>query len=503
MKNKYSISIIIVIIISIFSILLLGFKSKENEVPQEVYNVYLDGSLIGTIESEDSFKEYINEKEEKIKSKYNVENVYTPNGVEIKEEITYKPKISTNEEIYNKIIKKKNFTIKGVVITITDEESNKSTTVNVLSKEIFDEALTNTIKAFVNVEEYNNYINDTQKEIVDTGSIIENIDLGQKVTYKESLISSEEEIYTDVDELAKYLLYGTTESQQKYTVQAGDTIETVAEKNKLNVQEFLIANPDFTSVNNLLYESQEVYVGLIEPIINVVVDYHEVSDEEKKYDTEIQYDETIYAGTDDRVVTEGENGLYRVTRKKQYMNGQLIDTTNVSSTELKPAINRVIVRGKKYAPSVADLSYWAWPTDRPYSITSGYAWRWGAFHNALDISGPGYGSAIYAANNGVVTKVGLGCYPGNLSCNQTQGNYLIINHNIREYHTIYMHMKDIYVKEGQTVARGQKIGTMGNTGNVYPVPNSYNPYGGTHLHFGVYIGTPYAGGYTINPYNLY
>ena len=265
----------------------------------------------------------------------------------------------------------------------------------------------------------------------------------------------------------------------------------------------MIANPDFTSVNNLLYESQEVYVGLIEPIINVVIDYHEVSDEEKKYDTEIQYDETIYAGTDDRVVTEGENGLYRVTRKKQYMNGQLIDTTNVSSTELKPAITRVIVRGKKYAPSVADLSYWAWPTDRPYSITSGYEWRWGAFHNALDISGPGYGSAIYAANNGVVTKVGLGCYPGNLSCNQTQGNYLIINHNIRGYHTIYMHMKDIYVKEGQTVARGQKIGTMGNTGNVYPVPNSYNPYGGTHLHFGVYIGTPYAGGYTINPYNLY
>ena len=66
-----------------------------------------------------------------------------------------------------------------------------------------------------------------------------------------------------------------------------------------------------------------------------------------------------------------------------------------------------------------------------------------------------------------------------------------------------MHMKDIYVKDGQTVARGQKIGTMGNTGNVYPVPNSYNPYGGTHLHFGVYIGKPYAGGYTINPYNLY
>ena len=38
-------------------------------------------------------------------------------------------------------------------------------------------------------------------------------------------------------------------------------------------------------------------------------------------------------------------------------------------------------------------------------------------------------------------------------------------------------------------------------GNVYPVPSSSNPYAGTHLHFGVYVGTPY--GSTINPLNLY
>ena len=51
------------------------------------------------------------------------------------------------------------------------------------------------------------------------------------------------------------------------------------------------------------------------------------------------------------------------------------------------------------------------------------------------------------------------------------------------------------------LARGQKIGTMGNTGNVYPVPSSYNPYGGTHLHFSVRIGSAY--GSHINPLNLY
>ena len=66
---------------------------------------------------------------------------------------------------------------------------------------------------------------------------------------------------------------------------------------------------------------------------------------------------------------------------------------------------------------------------------------------------------------------------------------------------MYMHIRDINVTVGQTVARGQKIATMGNTGYVVPTPSSYNPYGGTHLHFSVRMNSPE--GYTINPLNLY
>lgn len=508
MQNKWTISNILLVVLVSFSVLLLGFNNKEKEVSQTVYNVYLDGKLIGTIESKESFEEYINEKEEIIKKQYNIDTVYTPNGVEIKEFITYDPKIKSNDYIYQEIIKLKKFTIKGVEITIEtnkeDEEIEQTTSeykkIYTLNKKIFDEAINNTIKAFIDEDEYKKYMKSEQEEIKDTGTIIENVDIRQKITYKDTLISTEEKIFTDASELSKYLLYGTTESQQTYIVKQGDTIEKVAANNKLNVREFLIANPEFTSANNLLYESQEVVVGLIDPIIDVVVDYHTVVDEERNFDTEIQYDDNQYIGYE-VVSRNGENGLYRVTRKNQYINGQLVDTTNVNSTELKPSINKVIIKGGKYAPSVADLSYWAWPTDRPYSITSGYAWRWGEFHNALDIAGTGYGSSIYAANNGVVERIGTGCNPGYLSCNNTQGNYILINHNIGGYYTIYMHLKDIYVKQGQTVARGQRIGTMGNTGNVYPVPSSYNPYAGTHLHFGVYVGSPY--GRTINPYNLY
>lgn len=70
----------------------------------------------------------------------------------------------------------------------------------------------------------------------------------------------------------------------------------------------------------------------------------------------------------------------------------------------------------KYAPNVADLSYWAWPTEKPYTITTYFEYRWGSFHDALDIY-VGYGSPIYAANNGVVVDAKSGCYPGNTRCN--------------------------------------------------------------------------------------
>ena len=150
------------------------------------------------------------------------------------------------------------------------------------------------------------------------------------------------------------------------------------------------------------------------------------------------------------------------------------------------------------------MSYWAWPTSKPYTISSGYGYRWGFFHDAIDIY-VGHGSAIYAANNGTVESVGTGCVVGNLNCNGKAGNNVIINHNVRGYYTAYMHMDKVYVRPGQTVSRGQKIGTMGNTGNVYPIPAyGSNSVAGTHLHFGVWIGSPpYGGGYHVNPYSLY
>ena len=181
--------------------------------------------------------------------------------VEIKKVKTYQNKFNTESQIYEKLKNDKPFTIKGYVITIKynndslseGEKERKPIKINVLDKKVFDDAITKTIKAFVNADTYDKYMKNIQEEIKDTGSIIENINIDDDITYKEDLISTTDEIFTDVDTLAKYLLYGTLAEQTTYIVQEGDTIEDVATNNKLNVQEFLIANPNFTSANNLLY----------------------------------------------------------------------------------------------------------------------------------------------------------------------------------------------------------------------------------------------------------
>ena len=503
LNNGFKISYYISILLILVLVVALGFTHNNNSNPKTVYNVYLDGDIIGTIEDKNSFEEYINKKENTIKRKYGVNKVYMPNGVVIKKVITYDNNIESNEKIYNKLTKVKQFTIKGTVITINSKDKkSKPKKIYTLSKKIFDDALESLVKSFVDKDDYNNYMNNSQKKITDTGNIIKNIDIDEKITYKNSYISIDEDIYTKSSTLAKYMLYGTTKKQNTYIVQDGDTIETVANTNKLSIQEFMLANSQFNSENTLLYTGQEVNVGLIAPIVNVVVEVNDVSDEERNFGVDIKYDENELQGTE-YVSQEGEKGLYRVSREYQYINGQLSDTVTLSSTELKPTINKVIVKGDKEIPNVADFSYWAWPTDNPYTITTYFGYRWGSMHAAVDIYGPGYGSSIYAANNGTVVAAVGGCTAGNSSCNGRRGNYILINHNNANYYTYYMHLSTILVKEGQTVSRGQKIATMGNTGEVYPAPSKSSPYSGTHLHFAASRGNPLSGGKPFDPLTLY
>lgn len=87
-------------------------------------------------------------------------------------------------------------------------------------------------------------------------------------------------------------------------------------------------------------------------------------------------------------------------------------------------------------------------------------------HEGVDFGAP-VGTPIYAAESGVVIAAGPA---------RGYGNWIVIDHGNR-ISTLYAHMysNGIYVKRGQKVRRGQKIGAVGSAGFST----------GPHLHFEV------------------
>ena len=477
----FSISLIIVILESTTNVY---YGAKQT------YRVYLDGKSIGLIDSKERLEKYIDKEQQTLKDEYNVENVYAPNGLEIKEEITYNENIISTQSIYNKIKETENFTIPGYKVTITpdvEDVEKEEIYIYILNKDIFQSAVNETIKSFIDEEKYQAYLNEMQPEITDTGELIENVYIKEKITIRKDNISVSETIFKTEKELTKYLLFGTTAKETIYTVKPGDTIKTIAAANMLLPSEFLIANQELSDENALLYDGQKVIISLIDPILTIVEEQHNVAIKEIKYKIETKEDNNFYVGYSE-IVQKGENGQSKVTQKLKIENGQITSVVPVSNEVLKAAVNQIVKTGARTQYIVASTEYWAWPTRTPYIITDYFGPRWGRMHNAIDISGTGHGSPLYAINDGTIVKTvrGHGNNMGSVGM-ATFGNYVDINHN-NGYTSRYAHMEDVYVKEGQAVRMGEIIGTMGNTG--------YST--GTHLHLEV----KYNGQY-INPFLLY
>lgn len=500
MKIKEVIITIIMVILVCILFALNYIANKYILKADSIYKVYLEGNVIGFIEDDDELYNIINKKQREIKQKYQVENVYPPESFEIVKTNSYNVTISSAEEIYDKVAKLDTFTIEGFIISVTPEDGNKFF-INVLHKEIFDEAINNFILAFLSEEDYKNYMNNTQPIIETTGKTIEVVYFDETMTIKKGLISVEDTIYDDVNNLSQYLLFGEDYDINYYTVKAGDTIESIAESNRLNAQEFLIANTKYTSKESLLKIGDKVNITLIDPVITLTYDVTEVTDSKIPYDKKVKYD-TSKPLSFEEVTTVGVTGVVRATQVYTVKNGATQQGATITKEiTITEKVDEIVTKGGQYSAGgqyVDTGLKWGWPTNYPYVLTSNYGYRWGEMHPALDISGTGYGSPIYAALDGTVVSAGYEVrYCGG-------GGYCVVIAHDDGYHTLYAHMapESITVQNGDSVVRGQIIGAMGNTGIVSPKPSPSCPTCGTHLHFAVYKGDPYSG-YSINPWGMY
>lgn len=428
-------------------------------------------------------------------------NIFEPIGINVKKITTYKKDTESVKKVYERIISKKPCTIEGYrfkikkstggtltqntilgALALSDFKnitsiSTKDIIIYVTNPKIFNQAIDEVTSVFVGSEEYEKYKNNKQKDIKNTGSKINNVYLKEAISFKQINISVKERIFSDSADLASYLLYGDNLKTKTVYASSKDSITSLAYKNGITIEEFFLSNPSFTSINNIFYENQPITITKLNPKISLVVEESQVIDKSIDYKKVEKYDNMMNQG-DEFVEQKGKKGLMRVFQNVQKVNGSIASVVPVSKETIRNAQDEVIKVGTKVIPHVGSTGSWGWPTNSGYTLSSYFGWRsypfnpgQREFHAGLDIAGTGYGSPIYASNNGTIEVMKRDRW--------NYGTHIIINHN-NGYWTTYGHMSGFAkgLKQGSTVTRGQVIGYMGHTGAAT----------GTHLHFEIRVG---------------
>ena len=164
---------------------------------------------------------------------------------------------------------------------------------------------------------------------------------------------------------------------------------------------------------------------------------------------------------------------YRIAKTYGIDTRTLLEANRIADPRMLEAGQRLWIPGaseERYVPPTVHLRR----TDTRVSqkrlvlplrgtISSGFGRRSGRMHEGIDILAP-EGTAVRAAGYGVVLYAGdeLRGY----------GNAVVLDHG-DGVTTLYAHLRDFRVESGDVVAKGNVIGTVGDTGNATT----------THLHF--------------------
>ncbi|MQA12782.1 MAG: peptidoglycan DD-metalloendopeptidase family protein [Pseudonocardiaceae bacterium] len=131
------------------------------------------------------------------------------------------------------------------------------------------------------------------------------------------------------------------------------------------------------------------------------------------------------------------------------------------------AAERAAAEREAAADGASQLPVSAGEVVRPASgeLTSGFGSRWGSSHNGIDIANE-IGTPIYSTTDGIVVESGPA---------SGFGMWVQVEHP-DDTISVYGHIHDSLVSEGQQVKAGEQIATMGNRGQST----------GPHLHFEIW-----------------
>lgn len=159
-----------------------------------------------------------------------------------------------------------------------------------------------------------------------------------------------------------------------------------------------------------------------------------------------------------KTIQNGSPGSQRLVYEVTKENGYILSEELVAQEVIEEAVPTIIEKGTMIIAGTGSGSF-AYPVSN-YRISSKFGKRWGRLHAGVDFTG---NKSIKASDAGVVEFVGN---------KNGYGKTIIIDHK-NGYKTLYGHLSSYDVSKGDKVAKGDKIGVMGNTGRST----------GVHLHF--------------------
>ncbi len=265
---------------------------------------------------------------------------------------------------------------------------------------------------------------------------------------------------------------------EKYIVMHGDTLSTIAEKYEVSVTTVKWAN---NLSSDLVKPGQELEIPPADGVLITVKKGDTLSSLAKKYTGNeqaiadfnwLEYPFTLVQGAelfipDGRMPEPPKPVIAKAP--KTYISGSTNPTSSASSY-VDPNVGRFL----------------KWPVASKGAKISQY-YR-GTLHRGIDIADNSLPNILAAAGGKIIFAGCAGYCPalGSTYGGSSYGWAIQIDHG-NGYTTWYAHLKNIYVRTGQSVSAGQSIGQMGSTGRST----------GPHLHFELRKGAAY--GTQINP----
>jgi len=389
-----------------------------------VYQVYVDGESIGTVEKKEDIQAFI---EDRV---HRAEITYSEEDLKLNEDITYTRKKNLSSE-----------SNKAKVL----EQLEESISVSAESVEVnIDDQTVAHLSAEEEIEDVKQRLKEKYVE-EDTLTQLESKDLKGKPIEK-----AEGESGILSVELSQEM---NGESSEVHPSQISSVSQAVQEvKNGVVVE-----NSDESQGGNKPMEGE-----VTESLTEVVVKEKAVEEQTIESSRKIVETNDLLKG-ETETKQEGSDGRKEIHTLITKKNGTVETRETLKEEVVEEPVEEVILKGTKIIPSRGTGTF-AWPAVEG-TITSHVGERWGRYHKGIDIAGVN-DRTIKASDNGEVVTA---------EYQSGFGNKVVVDHN-NGYETIYAHLASIDVEVGETVRKGNQLGVMGTTGNST----------GVHLHFEIH-----------------